>query len=157
MLRLRGIRNRIPSEQNPGCRYLRHHDAADELGLSIRMLSRLLVAGRVSGAWQPVGRAWVVPAPINGPPVLEPQLSEAEQLQVERFQSGSHDTPGCICEDPHAGIEPDALVDALSEQPGSVVVYEKHDGHTTMRWLDSSDRAENVFTGATQSQSFRAI
>ena len=76
------------SEQNPGCRYLRHHDAADELGLSIRMLSRLLVAGRVSGAWQPVGRAWVVPAPIDGPPVLEPQLSEAEQLQVERFQSG---------------------------------------------------------------------
>ena len=77
------------SEQNPGCRYLRHDDAADELGLSIRMLSRLLVAGRVPGAWQPVGRAcWVVPAPIDGPPVLEPQLSEAEQLQVERFQRG---------------------------------------------------------------------
>ena len=37
------------SEQNPGCRYLRHHDAADELGLSIRMLSRLLVAAGFRG------------------------------------------------------------------------------------------------------------
>ena len=35
----------------------------------------------------------------------------------------------------------DVLVDALSEHPDSVVVCEKHDGHTTMNRLDSSDLA----------------
>ena len=35
----------------------------------------------------------------------------------------------------------DVLVDALSEQADSVVVCEKHDGHTTMNRLDSSDLA----------------
>ena len=35
----------------------------------------------------------------------------------------------------------DILVDALSEQPESVVVCEKHDSHTTMKRLDRSDLA----------------
>ena len=35
----------------------------------------------------------------------------------------------------------DILVDALSEQPESVVVCEKHDGQTTMKRLDGSDLA----------------
>ena len=35
----------------------------------------------------------------------------------------------------------DVLVDALSEQADSVVVCEKHDGHTTMNRLNSSDLA----------------
>ena len=35
----------------------------------------------------------------------------------------------------------DVLIDALSEQPDSVVVCEKHDGHTTMNRLDSSELA----------------
>ena len=35
----------------------------------------------------------------------------------------------------------DVLVDALSEQADSVVVCEKHDGHTTMKRLDSSELA----------------
>ena len=35
----------------------------------------------------------------------------------------------------------DILVDALSERPDSVVVCEKHDDHTTMNRLDSSDLA----------------
>lgn len=35
----------------------------------------------------------------------------------------------------------DVLVDALSEQADSVVVCEKHDGHTTMNRLDSSELA----------------
>ena len=33
----------------------------------------------------------------------------------------------------------DVLVDALSERPESVVVCEKHDGHTVMRRLDGSE------------------
>ena len=35
----------------------------------------------------------------------------------------------------------DVLVDALSERPDSVVVCEKHDGHTTMSRLDGSELA----------------
>ena len=35
----------------------------------------------------------------------------------------------------------DALIDALSDQPESVVVCEKHDGQTSMRRLDRSDLA----------------
>ncbi len=35
----------------------------------------------------------------------------------------------------------DVLIDALSERPDSVVVCEKHDGHTTMKRLDSSELA----------------
>ncbi len=35
----------------------------------------------------------------------------------------------------------DVLIDALSERPDSVVVCEKHDGHTTMNRLDGSELA----------------
>jgi predicted ATPase len=36
----------------------------------------------------------------------------------------------------------DILIDAMTEQPESVLVCEKHDGQTTMRRLDHQDLAQ---------------
>ena len=81
-----------------GERVLTALQAAEELGVGTTTCYQWLLAGRVRNAHRLAGQRWVIVAPDDGPPVLDPPLTERESEALRsrqtRLGTGPRDTFG---------------------------------------------------------------